>query len=166
MSGGTPSISESLLPGAPCWFSHTPRLHQRQTWSSVPHRHTQTEETSHWAPPVIWHTSTHTHRHALHAYNYQNVLYIPVQSHDEEEELEDENCLKEKLQIIMNWTDAKKIHSQTNTWSSIYKPLSSVTHTSVMCISAWEATPLQHDSNQQPSPIYKPLHLDKACWKR
>lgn len=121
VSGGTPSISESLLTSTPCWFSLSPCLHQRQTWRSFPYRHAQTEETSHWAPPVIWHTSTHSHRHALHAYTYQNVLYISIQSRD------GIRCktwgwkLSENLkQVIIKWADAKKIHpllahSQTHT---------------------------------------------------
>lgn len=121
VSGGTPSVSESLLTSTPCWFSHSPRLHQRQTWSSFPHRHAQTEETSHWAPPVIWHTSTHSHRHALHAYSYQNVLYISVQSRDRIRSKTWGRKLSENLkQVIIKWADAKKIHpllahSQTHT---------------------------------------------------
>ncbi len=74
------------------------------------------------SPSDLTHTSTHSHRHALHAYTYQNVLYISnVQSRDGIRSKTGGWKLSENLkQVIIKWADAKKIHpllahSQTHT---------------------------------------------------
>lgn len=77
-------------------------------------------------------SDTHTQRHALHAYNYPNVLYIPVWSHDEDEEdHEDEKKLMPRKYTLYSHTH-KYIRSTIQ--NSLSLPMS------IMHIFAWEAT--------------------------